>query len=244
MKTIRDYINLIEANDFYLPREVEKEINTIDIEKLAKQKDARIDNDNSGWYMYAKQKDPHTVRLHSHELIDLRADGKYTYIKAIKNLIGENPYVPTIDEIKIIKVKDPQIKGVKITYEIRNLFHWNQIPPIQLYIACKRILDSCDLDFDKDLLLRLRRTNRELYRVRDIDKNTLLDLNYLITETCDVIPQIASGDIQSTDLNLTSLCSIINSLTTPTKEWDLHKNNVMFRLGSYGAQLVITDPIA
>lgn len=257
MKTIRDYINLVEDNEYFEPPVVNKQVKKIDVRTMKQNQSNREQRDapDLGAYMFATQKtnDPHTIRLQSHVPEKLSTDAKYAYIMAIKNLIGENPYVPAIDEIKLIKSKNVRGKHI-ISYEIRKLFSGMAIPPLQLYFACKKIFNSClpsakPRDYIFNSLLDIKKSKNEIYQDLQNNEGTFEVDDFVINcmhLACDLLEELCNGSRTTNDLALSEIVNAIKQAKNSNPEFymDIHRGNVMFRMGPHGAQLVITDPIA
>ena len=270
MHTLRYYINLIKESELVEPTINTKTVQNLNVDKLEKFHDKYSFNDpKSGYYAYARDVDPHQVKLTSYMATDINQDSKYQYIQAIKPLMGSNPYVPNVYEIKLVKAKNLPQEQQKPTYIMQKLFNYNQIPPLSLYAACMPVIESCNNDSTGlDLIKKYEKLKREYAFIRDnemqydpdhknyepqnkfTERYFKLDIAKL---TADYLEYLYADELTSDDSQLTEVMSIIRKLFIDSWDkdrklhifnYDLHRNNFMFRSGPYGYQLVITDPLA
>lgn len=270
MKSIRYYINLIQESELIEPEIDTKTVQNLNVNKLRNFQDKNLDKDEtSGTFAYAKDVDPHQIKLTSYLPTDINQDSKYQYIQAIKPLMGSNPYVPNVYEIKLVKAKNLPQEEQKSTYLMQKLVNWIQVPPLSLYAACIPVMKSCNNEStDTDLIDRYNELKREYKLLRDDEmqydpnhknykpqhKSTehhfKRELAYLMA---DYLEYLFADEITSNDSQLTEVMNIISELFKNSWDqdrdlhlftFDLHTNNFMFRPSPYGYQLVITDPLA
>ena len=107
MHTLRYYINLIQESELVEPKVTTQQVQNLNPKKLAKVQ-SRIEAGpfKSGVAAYAKELDPHQIKLTTFKPVKPEDDPKFQYINAVRPLMGENPYVPNVYEIKLVKGKN------------------------------------------------------------------------------------------------------------------------------------------
>lgn len=181
-------------------------------------------------YVSDKKNDPFIVRKTAHhdELHDSEKknieniDGYWKYIEGIvKNPeLKDNPYFPRIYNIKYITGRN----GNKIfRADIEKLEPFTNID------------FDLALNYFKSIIELGVYSNKEMYK-REQD---------LFTRACDIMRRCINTDnyFQIKDDNLKEALEYIAKLVNEGSELDIHRNNIMFRRGQYGIQMVITDPL-
>ena len=268
MKSIRYYINLIQESELVDPKITKKQVHNLDLDKLEKFQSKNTDDDKSGLFAYARDVDPHQIKLTAYKPELIADDPKYQYIQKIKPLMGENPYVPNVYEIKLVTAKNLETGQVKPSYIMQKLLNFKDVPVLSLYAVAKQLMKKCSTDkltgHDRDFVYNSSQTVNHLYDKvnQSILNGTVEDpigdegnawssdtvsifkakVIYLIT---DYLSLLYDGAISCTDKNLVQVMHIIKQIgQDPKFNYDLHEDNIMFRSTPYGYQLVITDPIS
>lgn len=259
MKTIREYIKLIEDNEYYEPPVVQQQVRNLNLDKLNKQY-KRFDKSDvsadfkAGAFAYGRDIGENPHQSHTFRKTEFFPSEKennpfFTYIDKIKKIQGENPYVPTVSEIKITTAANVPGKQ-KVSYSLLKLVPYTRVPPLQLYFACAKVITSCDLpNREKNIFHDLKRQKELRYNDLLHDENTL-DVQEFVKRTFkltrDLLNDLCSSEIDTNDTKLQEVINILISLKLDNFRffYDFNPGNIMFRLSGHGAQLVITDPIA
>lgn len=268
MHTLRYYINLIKESELIEPKVTTQQVKNLDVDKLEKFQRKNTDYDKSGLFAYARDVDPHQIKLTSYKPELIEDDPKYQYIQKIKPLMGENPYVPNVYEIKLVTAKNLQKGEVKPTYVMQKLLNFKDVPVLSLYAVVEQLMEKCPLDQVKGYAGASLSNNTQIVNHLYDSVNQLIlrgkaedpigdpgnfwssdnvssfksRIIYLIT---DYLTFLYDGEITCTDKNLIQVINIVKQLAQDPKfNYDLHEDNIMFRSTPYGYQLVITDPIA
>lgn len=268
MHTLRYYINLIKESELIEPNITKQQVKNLDLDKLEKFQSKHTDDKTTGLYAYARDIDPHQVRLTAYKPDLLTNDPKYQYIQRIKPLMGKNPYVPNVYEIKIIMAKNLETGQVKPSYIMQKLFRTADVPLLSLYAVLDRLMQKCSINrvtgYTGEFITRNTQKVNQLYdqiyysimidqaddpigNEGEIGSSDMI-LNFkarTINLIIDYLTFLYDGIIPCTDNNLITVMSIIKKLDAmPNFSYDLHSDNIMFRSSNFGHQLVITDPIA
>ena len=256
MKSIRYYINLIQESELVEPKVTTQQVQNLNPKKLAKVQ-SRIEAGpfKSGVTAYAKELDPHQIKLTTFKTSKPEDDPKFQYINAVRQLMGENPYVPNVYEIKLVKGKNLPQEAQKPTYVIQKLMSYDNVPVLSLYAACKPIIKSCLADTssihynslaqDYNTLRNLHDefSQSTIYSDLDDESPKLKEKVAMLTARC--LRYIFHQQINSSDNDLNQVMDIIINLSKNSDFfYDLNINNFLFRPSPYGYQLVITDPLA
>ena len=269
MNTLRYYIDLITESELVEPKVTTQQVQNLNREKLERFRSKRRRSDDSGYFSYPSELDPHQIKLSTYHPTYTENDPKFQYINAIKPLMGINPYVPNVYEIKMVQAKNYPTGDVKTSYTLQKLLAYHQIPTLSLYKITKSLMkDLVDNNNNdaQDLIKRFNklRSNYETIKREIIYTNIedpvgkkydpfndpgiqdhILDFRgecvYLIV---DYLSDLYDNRIISKDDNLNQIMSIIKKTATKRMFFDMKTDNIMFRSNPYGHQLVITDPLA
>ena len=170
----------------------------------------------TGYFSYVKNKrnDPHMVQKVNKNNVDPKHDGYNLYVKTI---VDKNlaDQNPYFPRVYRINSFVKNKQSAKITYEMERLTPLSQLEyPMQRAIL-RRITGSKD---DKP--------------------------NHIVNGIVDLVYNVIQGNVKCADKALNQAGRTIKRLAD--KHWlelDIKAENLMARLGPYGAQLVITDPV-
>lgn len=184
-----------------------------------------IDSPKSGRYgrVYFNG-DPHTVNKINYEATKENDDGYMIYMKyLIDNKIAQtNPFAPRVYKMDVIEDAKGQAK-YKIQLETLHGFR-----DVSLEII-ESLLENL---YDEIAISIARKKTIDMLRESPPD---------LLAKAVELT---ARGTIRSVDANLNNLCDAIKKLCAKNNgEIDLHRSNIMYRLGKV-PQLVVVDPIA
>ena len=263
MNTLRYYINLIKESELVEPKVTRQQVKNINMLKLGRHYFKKAGDEKSGYYAYSKELDPHQIKLTTFNPVRSDDDGKLQYIEAIKPLMGVNPYVPNVYEIRLVKANNFQYNSQKPQYVMQKLLSHKQLSASQLFLACDPVIKSClfgdlynsydDLiDRYKKLKDKANEINQEYTKYSGNNTNRILNLNIkneCVKLTVACLKILLNSGSASKDENLNQVIKIIQDIAESPSgfknfDYDVHPGNFMFRPGPYGYQLVITDPLA
>lgn len=266
MRSLRYYIDLIREGELIEPTVTNKTVNKLDNYKLLKFLHKNTDDPKSGAYAYARDVDPHQVRLTSYKPVIVDEDPKLLYYQAIAPLMGENPYVPNVYEITLVQGKNQPSNRQKPAYKLQKLVKYNDVPALSMGATCIPIIKSfVDANTSKfpdqwlsgmynSLKNNFEKFGQEIFSgsVEDpigdsppyiVDSNSISGFKL---QCLDTVLSCIEYSRPTTDEKLYEVMKLIGELKQKYKfHKDLHLYNVMFRpIGAGGYQLVITDPLA
>lgn len=208
------------------PRTIEKirqqpfDKNRVELQNLIHQEKYGKDDPNRGFYAKGRPSihDPFMYTKISAQPVNLEDDGYFNYVQAIKPYIQSNPYLPRVYVIKIDK--DSEGKAVP-KYQMEKLFNLRE-------------LDKNDLDTRDEILRPI--SEKIFFEPPENPKG----LFYRIGRALNF------GEYDEIkDKKLIQALELIREVNKNDNfEFDLHRNNFLYRRGPYGIQLVIADPLA
>jgi hypothetical protein len=208
------------------------QLNTTNTNRTLQDKPMAQGDVGTGTYssVSAKKNDPFLVRKTSDTFqgpqYDAKEqDGYWTYIEGIvKNPeLKDNPFFPRVYNIKTIK--DPRGKAI--------------------YRADIEKLEPLT-SLDKSLVIRYFASILNKEKTKEyLEKHRVRSQDGIIAECVYLIDKSASeGNYDFiNNAQLAEALQYIHSLSNKFGV-DIHSENIMFRRGSYGLQLVITDPLS
>ena len=164
--------------------------------------------------------DPSMYRKKSRMPSLLEKDAYYQFIKAAQPYVDYNPFLPRV--YKIIVKKDP--RGF-----LKPEYHMEKLTP---YNEAWRMYDQDGNSLNKIL-------KRKLFTKEAVGG----DVPRLLANSLEFPFQ---ADTYIKDPKLIQALDLIRTVkeTNSNFMYDLHEGNMMFRIGTTGPQLVITDPLA
>lgn len=192
MDELRKYINIINESELIEPVTTTKQVKNLDLDKLYRTRRKLISKNDAGVSAYAKDINPHEIKLGTFEPVEKDKDPKWQYFKAIEPLQGENPYVPTVYEINIVTADNLPGELQKPSYQMQRLLSWQQVPTLPLFQTCFNIIDKFDIGntsyYIKSTINKIKKQYQEL-------ENHILYTN----KRSNTDPEFPQGDARNMD---------------------------------------------
>lgn len=174
--------------------------------------------DSGNFSVVHQDEDPHMVSKTARGAKESRIDGYWVFVDyVLRYKLWENPYFP-------------RIYGKKTTTHTQNNASIKNV-------TMEKLHSHNTLSEEEGIFLYKKMFGE------NIDKFDVEDLGMRIEE--EVGTGKASGNAKSYDKNYIKAIRILHNISKKEKTYiDIWEENLMYRRGRYGVQLVITDPFA